>query len=379
MQLTLQYFEHYLFLTSSFFDSLLKKLSSDSSNLNHLLIIIINTLYNVFFSIITGVFLSIPMFALTITITKTHNLPTNILLPSVPLILFVFFSCIVLLNGKDQAFSLPWSICVFYGMFIAAKPKQSFIKTISFLLSVTFVLGIILTVPASFIFHPSGKNTYSVLFASTFSISFITTVLLYSYGTLDNLTRVRRQFVLWFIILLGVLIFSAFQLKINLEQPFTDKIHISSILLLLAFIYSMITVIDKGIELFKLLLNEHSNDMKELWDDYTSKYGLDILISKIIRGKYRVLLFVKCLKLLWSVRAKGFIIKYSFVGVGYIFLSVLLIYKSPIISFCISNQLEKNLIIPNEQVLHVFILFGSIAFLFGKLSPFAISKIQFGQ
>ncbi|MFD3274319.1 hypothetical protein ACE3MS_29930 [Paenibacillus dendritiformis] len=369
---TLYYFEHPFLLIASFFDSIIKKVSAVSNKLNLMFVIIINMLFNVFISVMVGGFLSILLFAFSM-ITQTQNMPSTSALMSVPLFMFTLLSCIIFLNGKNQFFSLPWYIFIFYGMFTAAKPKKHFIQTAIFLMLVTFILTFILIIPASVLFHPSKESAFSMVIA-TFSIAFITTVLLYSYGTLDTMTRVRRQFVLWFIILIGVLFFSAYQLKINLDEPLSNQIHTSNALLLFSFIYSMITVIDKGIELFKLLLNKHGSAMEEIWCEYTSRYGLDALKNKMIRVQYEISLLIEWIKFFWRTGATGVIIQYLLMtGLGFIGILGLCIYPGiPYIGNKFIRFLKYYILgyIPLtwEQIQHILPLIACIAFLIWNFS-----------
>lgn len=367
---TLYYLEHPFLIVASFFDSIIRRFNNSPKRLNALIVFLANMMFNIIFSIMFGGILSIFIFAYLTVSSKI--LPDTTTLLIVPMFLFTVLSCIVLLNGRNQNFSLPWCIFIFYGIFISIRPKKQFIQTLAFLFIVMLILAFILFLFVSTIFHPSDNQVSSLVFVTT-AIAFVLTVFLYSYGTLDDLTRVRRQFLLWFTILLGVLFFSAYQLKINLNEPLSDQIHIGSALLILTFIYSMITVVDKCIELFKLSLAQYEYILVRTWDDYSSKYDSGVIWNKINKSKDVISLKIEWAKLFWRMGAVSTLVYIVLVDLLYIFfisgLCYFLIFSnwvSKIFSLCKNVALE-NLTLSEEQVEFFLMLFASITFFIWNL------------
>lgn len=298
------YFERPFLLIATSFDILIKKTLSLPTLLSKLLVFFINMIFNLFISLFLGGFLSIILLALLMIIRQNHFTPNAAILMSIPLFLFAIFSCIIFLNWEDRHFSLPRCIFIFYGILITSESKKHLYQTVLFLVLVTVLLTTILIFPSYYIFHPSKENALSTVII-VFLIALFISILLYSYATMDNLKRVRRQFLLWFIILIGVLFLSAYQLKINLNEPLTNQIHIGSGLLILSFVYSMITVSEKGIELFKLLSNNYSQVLSDIWSDYTSisKHNFKEIQNKMVRTKYIFSLELELVYLLWRTGA----------------------------------------------------------------------------
>ncbi len=375
---SLYYLEHPFLMTAAFFDSIIQKTIEVPRKFNVFIVFAINMLFNFCFSFAMGIVLSIVLIPLLMATSKSHDFSNTIAFTAIPLFLFTCFSSIILLNGRDKLFSLPWCMYIFYGMFLATRPKKHIIQTIIFLVFVTFILAFILILFFSVLFHPTEESAISLVIF-TLSIAFIITVLLYSYGSLDDLTRVRRQFLLWFIILFGVLFYSALQLKINLDEPFSNQIHINSVLLLLTFIFSMITVVDKGIELFKLLLQYYSGTMEEIWNEYTSKYGFEVFYNKLIQTRDQTALGIEWTKFFWRTGAVNVIIQNILYVFVYACVSGVFIYSimtnkvNVLLSYAKSTTLDR-LSLSGEQMQHFLIFIASIAFLLWNIYSIRLLK-----
>ncbi len=195
-------------------------------------------------------------------------------------------------------------------------------------LSICMSLCIIILI-AMYIFAKGGHELidYSIekLIMYSFSASFVITSFLYSYGTANELIRTYRQFVLWLMILGGVIVFSAYQINLILSTTSTpDAVAVA--LIVFGFILTMPTVADKGFRLFELLSQYFTEPIVEHWNECFQSYSIDSLLNLLRRKKGELLLELSIIRFDWRIGGKWHYIRA--IGVGIIFFTAYVVVFS---------------------------------------------------
>ncbi|OAX45026.1 hypothetical protein [Paenibacillus sp. AD87] len=295
--------ENFFIIMSVFFDSLLLRFNQQR-NLQHVIRFCVHFLFNAIISSVLGVtgsFLGLCVLSLFI---KTEYLFTGITLLTPSIFLFVCFTGVVLLNFRNESFSLPGVLYVMYVSIVISRPRRELIRGAIYFLTICISLCIILFIAIAYIFAKGGYEltNHSINKLSIYSISasFIITSFLFSYGTANELIRTYRQFVLWLMILGGVTVFSAYQINLTLSTASTpNAVTVASIVF--GLILTMPTVADKGFRLFELFSQYFAEPIMEHWNECFRRYSIDSLLNALHRKKREFLLELSIIILDWRI------------------------------------------------------------------------------
>ncbi|RXZ78705.1 hypothetical protein EBB07_25660 [Paenibacillaceae bacterium] len=313
----MDYISNGFMVISVFFDSLLCRFKGQS-NLHNIIRFFIHSMFNAIISLVVGVITSIFTLIVISVITKTESLLDGKTLLIFPMFLFVCLTGIILLNFENSCFSLPNVLYVLYVSILLSQPRRGVLHALVYFLSICMILGIIIFLAMGYILEIKGYDVSDqtlVKFARySFFASFAITSFLYSYGTADELIRTYRQFILWLSILGGVVIFSVYQININLNTFSTPSVlGIGSIIF--GFVLTMPTVADKGFRLYELIYELFSDAINGLWDEYYQKFSINAFLIILIRKKNEFLLEYSIVKFSWNLGDKWHYIKVIIFGV----------------------------------------------------------------
>ncbi|MBE1444240.1 hypothetical protein [Paenibacillus sp. OAS669] len=300
-----------------FFDSLLLRFNQQR-NLHHIIRWFIHSVFNAIISLIIGVIISTFGLGILSTFAETENLLNGITLLMLPVFLFVCLTGIVLLNFRNVYFSLPDMLYVLYASIILSQLRRELLHAFIYFLSICMVLGIIIILVVGYMLvvkgHYLSDHTMVKIATYSFSAAFAITAFLYSYGTADELVRTYRQFILWLSVLGGVIIFSIYQININLSAFSTPSaVAIASIVF--GFVLTMPTVADKGFKLFEVLYQYFSDPIDDLWNEYYQRFSIDTLLIVLIRKRDELLLEYTIIKFSWNLGDKWHYIRTTILGI----------------------------------------------------------------
>jgi hypothetical protein len=306
------YLGNIFIIIAVFFDSLLLRFKQQK-NLHHIIRCFIHSVFNAIISLFVGIITSIFGLGIISTFTKTEDLLNGITLLMLPIFLFVCLTGIVLLNFKNVYFSLPDMLYVLYASIILSQPRRKLLHALIYFLSICMILGIIIILTMGYMLvvkgHDLSDHTMIKISTYSFSASFAITAFLYSYGTADEFIRTYRQFILWLSVLGGVIIFSAYQISINLSA-FSTPSAVASASIVFVFVLTMPTVADKGFRLFEILHQYFSNTINDQWNEYYQRFSIDILLIALFRKRDEFLLEYTIIKFIWNLGNKwNYIIK----------------------------------------------------------------------
>jgi len=351
-----------IFVVSSvFFDSLLDRFNQQR-NFNYIIRFCLHSVFNGIISLVVGIVVSLVGLSIMSVFYRVEDLFNGVTILMLPLFLFVCFTGVILLNYSNVSFSFPKILYNLYASIIYMQPRRSIIHAFIFFLFIFLILGSIVMAVMVYVAISKESNISDQVIIKlaiySYSISFIITSFLYSYGTANELIKVYRQFILWISILGGVILFSAYQVSVNLEDLLVPNfIVIASIVF--GFILTIPTVADKGFTLVKLVHQNFSDTINDQWDEYYSRFSFDIW-HRTIRDKIKYILLTYIIfRICWRL-AKRYCIKVTIIS---LILSALLLYFISNINLLIKsinfvwNELA-SLISGDEELVKNLIIIG---------------------
>ncbi|SDS67678.1 hypothetical protein SAMN05444162_1998 [Paenibacillaceae bacterium GAS479] len=293
MSIRYEFFKVFLKL-STLTHSLLTRFSKPR-NAHYIFKFLVNLLYSIVFSVVTGFFSTIfatLIFSKYIDQDIVSSSTTLFLIPS---FIFVCMMLISIININERSFSLPRIVYVFFVTFLMSNPRRYYLKAFAFLLSAFLVLFIISSTIVIVFLSPSLKTEKSIInalyYTATFSLIF--TVILYSYGGKSPVLRLYRKFVAWSILLFGIVCLTAIQISEKLTQPFNQQLQIEMVLLLGGLIFTFTGVLDKGEDLLSKLAKQYSKEIRVLWRSYYKENSITVFVSR-----YKIL--DSSIRLIWN-------------------------------------------------------------------------------
>lgn len=193
------------------------------------------------------------------------------------------------MNWNNKSYNLPKFLFALYYIIKTNNSKKTLIHAICFV----FVFTLIITGVTSWTFIYLYMTSHTAvtqqqidnILVMCASFSFLLSVLIFSYGTIQETQKILRQFFLWIFILIIILIFSGFQLYSKLQSSINDILVIEIVLLILGLVFIITTVADKGKELFHVLFLKDKRVIEYNWNMYNNKFSL-VSVYSLIKTKF---------------------------------------------------------------------------------------------
>ncbi|MGW9128661.1 hypothetical protein ACWGPW_27230, partial [Paenibacillus chitinolyticus] len=204
-----------------------------------------------------------------------------------PLTLFLFtcLSGITWLNWSNRSYNLPNLLFICYSIIVLNNPKNTVIQAIGFLLFFTLIITGVISFTVLYLYasiHSEiNKQLVNNIMFMCLSFSFLLSVIIFSYGTMKEIERLLRQFYLWLLILISILIFSAYQFYIKLQSPINELVTTEIVLLVVGLIFTITTVADKGKELFQKLFLKDKRMIGFSWYQTNKKFSAVSVYSRL--------------------------------------------------------------------------------------------------
>ncbi|NKF08313.1 hypothetical protein J1C67_06675 [Clostridium gasigenes] len=223
--------------------------------------IIIQLLYSATISLITGSLLHMGTVILLISILNINYLGKNILeILIIPVFLFTMCIWIIGYNFNNKKFRFSKYMLRFYLLSNYISAKKIVWKSAIYLMIMPFILSIVPT--ALLILTDIGESKLGILYKIILIITFIVSLILYSEFQSDELERSKRQVGLWGIIFIVFLTLNMYQYMYALSSSVLDQQQIINMLLSIgALAFTLVTMTDKTREMYKKMMNEHSDDV----------------------------------------------------------------------------------------------------------------------
>lgn len=292
-----QYIEKILTVSSVFFDSIFNNENIAESSRGKILKVFVNLVYAALISIPIGFIIQI-IFFIGISSLTGFEVAREINLFVIPLFLFICLSGIIILNYEDMSFSLPRSILNSYIILQLIKPVKGIWKPIVFVGSITITLMLILTCFLSSFTIPEQylKETIFIIFV----ISLLSSMILYSEATKEEINRKKRQFIFSMLTFVAFLTLNSYQMIVYIStEPSSETIMFIAITIL-GLILSMVTAIDKTRCLFEAVVKLKQKDINNMWNAFYEKYSYKVGLKIVDDKKNEINETFEVVKVKWK-------------------------------------------------------------------------------
>lgn len=292
-----QYIEKILTVSSVFFDSIFKNENIGQTSRGKIFKVFFNLIYAALISIPMGFIIQI-IFFIGISALTGFEVAREINLFVIPLFLFICLSGIVILNYEDMSFSLPRSVLNSYIILQLIKPVKGTWKPIIFIVSMTIILMLILTwflspftIPEQYI-----KETILIIFV----ISLLTSMILYSEATKEEINRKKRQFIFSMLTFLAFLALNIYQMIVYISTESSGEAIMFISITILGLVLSMATAIDKTRCLFEAVVQLKRENINDMWNKFDEKYSYKVGLKIVDDKKNEINETFEIIKVKWK-------------------------------------------------------------------------------
>lgn len=263
---------------SIFFDSINEFLKSTNVPRTRIIRFAINMVYAIVISAILGLFLQIFLFIIITVFTGWHIMG-KINLWVMPLFLLLCFTEINFFNYKDEDFSLPKKMLHLYIVLKNFNIFDGIWKTIGF----TIINSIILMLLFRWMLSPfkMTDSAMPMVMLIIGIIALLITMVIYHEATGNEINRKRKQFLIALIGFLGYLILNIYQMGKALNNEWNNYTIVVYSITILGLLLSIITVIDKAREFYKISKGTRNDEINEivrkLYEQYSYKKGIKVI------------------------------------------------------------------------------------------------------
>lgn len=269
-------------MISSFFESILLKMKKGNHKHSYFLHKMVQSFYCLSMAFTLELILSIAVIILIAIRYNAVTLGQHVLF-WIPIFLTVLLIWIVILNYKNLEFSLPNSLL---SALLILKNTNFKMRLFESILSI-FIIPIILTTLIIRLLSNYSVPTQEmpIIVEVVFTICFIISLLIYSESTKDEFKRLTRQFVIWFLIFLGFMILTLYQINTYIIEGQMQENMINISIAILGLVLTMVTIIDKARLLYGAIYEKRKDTIIKEIDKEVEKYSID-KFKKILISKY---------------------------------------------------------------------------------------------
>lgn len=295
-----------LIFLSSIFESILLENEKSNSEHKYLLRNIIQIIYGLITSIPLGVVFSIMIMSLLAS--RYSLLETGIYnISIISIILSIVFVWICFLNYNNNDFNMPRTMLSICWFLINMKWKFILAEAAVNIFLFPLVL-IVLFIKYLSIFDISYNE--AKIFAIVIAIFyFLTSLIVYSETTKDEVKRLARQCVMWTILFIFVTIFTVYQIYIYISNNQSTDTIISILLAVLGLAFTMTTIVDKTKGFYYKSIHINEDEIEEKINFFVSKYNIKKYIKKLHEEKKEVIENLKFIVESWKKGNKVLVIK----------------------------------------------------------------------
>lgn len=282
---------------SVFFQSIIRQLRR-AGNRFSLMRFCLNVVYGFILSCLLGLLISLALYIFVDSRLNADIYSQQLLWLPIPGIFWICFIVIALINFHHPSFSWPRHLYILFIVPVLLNTKKQYFKAASYLFGVTMLIFILSTLYIANLFSTVIVNESELRVIAVFSSSFsiLLSVILFSYGAVNEIQRLYGKFVLWSILVIIMMGYTMTQLINKINVPFNQTIAAEIILSIMGLIFAIISVLDKGEELVNKLVKTSPLTLMRVWRKYERLYSSKRLIYRFKNQLLDLVIF----RLLWK-------------------------------------------------------------------------------
>jgi len=281
---------------SLFFDDLLLKVENMKAKYSLVIHVLAQVIYNAILAFLIGVIITIIGIIIVISFFQQDintSITTYLIIPS---FIFACLTAIVFLNIKNPI-NLPRFFLTSTLIVLLLNPIKRIRNSILFLILTTIILAGIMSPIIATMSLP--ENQQLKIFAYFIVGSFLITIILYSETALAEETRLLRQFSLWVVMFIILLVANGLKLNSYIEKSNDYSVLNESLLLVTGLAFTLIRIVNKGRNLYCHFTKKFERSVSELWGEAGYTLTLQSFKDKLSREKEELALGLKNTRNQW--------------------------------------------------------------------------------